>query len=41
MEDGIYTLDGMDVVVRIQSGAADGQSLLEPIVIDRVVRQKE
>ena len=32
-------VDGMDVVVRIQSGAADGQSLLEPIIIDRVVRQ--
>ena len=30
---------GMDVVVEIQSGEAEAQSLLEPVLIERVVRR--
>jgi len=31
-------VSGMDVVRQIQSGAADGQRLIEPVVIERIVR---
>jgi len=32
-------LSGMDVVVEIQSGEAEAQRLLDPILIERVVRR--
>ena len=32
-------LAGMDIVVEIQSGEAEAQRLLEPVLIDRVVRR--
>jgi peptidyl-prolyl cis-trans isomerase A (cyclophilin A) len=33
-------VSGMDVVLQIQAGAADGQRLIEPVIIERIVRHE-